>query len=243
MKTTKFLFALLGMALVCCFSCVKEDKDEIAPKAKVILSDICVYPDHHYYIEFNVIAEGVQPLTIKWNNPDSLSGFGPIHMRFTSDLRLDFTVTDAKGKTVSVVDEIYTWAIDSVRYDYRNRYAGKYRCEVNSYFNGQTNTYTDTLTVLPADSFTTITIQTAFDVLHNNPGNVMTYLNSNGYYTYPDGEFTGYHSGAQFINDSIYYTQSGPLGNYYTNSYKGVKISSQQSAVSKSSQHSALSIQ
>jgi len=43
----------------------------------------------------------------------------------------------------------------------------------------------------------------------------MNYLDSNQFY--------GYHRGVTFSNDSIYFSESGPLGFYYTNTYKGIK--------------------
>jgi hypothetical protein len=100
--------------------------------------------------------------------------------------------------------------------DYRYQYTGMYDCEINYEYEGSSRIYHDTLKVTTAnDPFYNINIS-----IKNNKGNWvgngMRYLWSNSFY--------GYHSGVTFTKDSIYYRSKGPLGFYYTEMFKGRKI-------------------
>ena len=162
--------------------------------------------------------------TFNWFNPDSLKEEGPYTINLSSNLMLDFEIFSNKSTTQRFQYEIIADTIDSLRYDYRNNYIGTYSCNVTSSYEGSTDYYQDTLTVVKNNSFNMLNILTKNDIINNNEGNKMTYLNSNGYYSYPTGDFYGYHSGVSFSNDSIHYSASGPLGFYYTNIYEGVRI-------------------
>jgi len=186
---------------------------------------IVYYPEKRISLTFNIVPEGYNsPFTLKWYDPDSLQEEGPYTIYMTKDLLLDFEILDAINTSKRFTYEIKIDTIDSLKYDYRNQYIGEYSCNVTYSFADEIKYYLDTITVAKSNSFNNVTILTKNDIINNYEGNQMTYLNTHGYYSYPEGNFYGYHSGVAFTNDSIHYTASGPLGFYYTNVYEGIRI-------------------
>jgi hypothetical protein len=215
----------IAILILISFSCKKEEDDDLKINFKFYTNEIIYYPDKHISVTFDIFPEGNNaPYKLKWFVPDSLKEEGPYAIKITGNIILDFEIIDVKNTSKRFTYEIKTDTLDSLKYDYRNNYIGKYSCNVNSSYNGSTNRYKDTITVVKNGSFSILNIQTKSDILNHYEGNKMTYLNSSGYYNYPAGEFYGYHSGASFSNDSIHYTVSGPLGFYYTNIYEGIRI-------------------
>jgi hypothetical protein len=206
------------------FSCGKEKHPKIDYEFQTI--EIIYYPDNHISMTFDIIPKDDKEVyTINWFNPDSLKEEGPYTISLSSNLILDFEIYDSKNSIQRFQYEIKRDTIDSLRYDYRNNYIGTYSCDVTYSYDGSIKYYQDTLIVVKNISFKMLNILTKYDIINNYEGNKMTYLNSNGYNSYPTGDFYGYHSGVLFSNDSIHYTESGPLGFYYTNIYEGVRIS------------------
>lgn len=213
----------MAMLIPICFSCKKENTSEL--NFEFHASQIVYYPEKHISITFNIEPAGDNgPFSLKWFEPDTLKEVGPYSIDISDDLILDFEILDAKHTSARFTYEIKIGTIDSLQYDYRNRYIGKYSCNAANSYNGSTEYYPDTLTVVKNDVFNMINILTRNDLLYNYEGNNMTYLNSNGYYSYPSGLYYGYHSGASFTHDSIHYSVSGPLGYYYTIVYEGIRI-------------------
>lgn len=224
-KTLAGFLSLAGL-LIFVYSCEKA----IDPEAKVVesevrTSELVYYPEKHFSMTFDIVpGDDAASFTIKWIHPDSLGSSGPFTLRFTDDVQLEYEVSVNGGESRRFQYTILADTIDSIRYDYRNRYTGRYSCDVTTIYMDSVSHYRDTLTVVKNASYTMVNILTRSDVLHNYPGNTMHYQNSNGFYTSPDGSFYGYHSGVLFTPDSIDYTASGPLGYYYTNRYTGVKL-------------------
>lgn len=194
---------------------------------QLVVNKLIFYPEKHVALNFTIAPiDETEPYTLKWYNPDSLTGTGPHTLRFSENTLVDFEVL-----IPGLASKRFSWqvlfdTIDSVKYDYRNNYEGRYICEVKSTSNGTTVTYQDTLNVLKNSVFPRVNIQNRTDIQQQWEGNVMIYQNANGFNNSADGEFFGYHSGVTFRNDSLFYTISGPLGNYYTMVYKGIKIKS-----------------
>jgi hypothetical protein len=217
----RLLYVIIPISLN--YSCEKENNSEIGFKFHAI--EIVYYPEKQISITFIIIPEGDNsPFILKWYEPDSLKKEGPYTIDISSDYILDFEVRDAHNISKRFKYEIKIDTIDYVKYDYRNQYIGKYSCNVTYTYADAINYFLDTITVVKNNSFNNINILTRNDIINNWEGNQMTYLNTHGYYSYPEGDFYGYHSGVSFKNDSIYYTASGPLGFYYTNVYKGIRI-------------------
>jgi len=145
-------------------------------------------------------------------------------VNISSNLMLDFEILDVNEHSQRFTYEIKTDTIDSIKYDYRHKYIGKYLCKRTYSFNGSTKQYQDTLVVVKNSSFNMLNILNDSDIKNNYSGNRMTYMNSNGYNTSPSGVFYGYHSAVTFANDSIHYGVQGSLGNYESNSYEGIRI-------------------
>ena len=192
---------------------------------QMIVNKLIFYPEKHVSINFAIAPKDeTEPYTVKWYSPDSLNGTGPHTLRFSENTLVDFEVLIPGIATKRFSWQLLFDTIDSVRYDYRNNYTGRYLCEVKSVSNGTTLTYPDTLNVLKNSVFPRVNIQNRTDIQQQWEGNVMIYQNANGFNNSPDGEFFGYHSGVTFRNDSMFYSISGPLGNYYTLDYRGVKM-------------------
>jgi hypothetical protein len=205
------------------FSCEKDHNPRLDFEFQTI--EVYYYPDKHISMTFNIIPKSDKgPFLLKWFNPDSLKEEGPYTINLSDNLMLDFEILDAQNISQRFTYEIETDTIDSLKYDYRNNYIGTYSCDVTSSYEGSTKYYQDTLIVIKNNAFNMLNILTRFDIINNYEGNKMTYLNSNGYVSYPTGEFYGYHSGVSFSNDSIHYSVSGPLGFYYTNTYEGIRL-------------------
>lgn len=217
-KTTVYL--MLAFMLVNC-------KQDPQLDARLEISNILCFPEVLKFPNFNtvasmdlsIIADGRNaPLQIKWAIPAGYEGFGPFSVQTDSILVLDFELMDAalNSKHFSFVLDMDTMARES--YDYRNNFIGEYSCN-RKYTNANkviVGFYTDTLTVVKGATLLDLYIKTSYDVENNRKGNEMNYIDINSFY--------GYHSGVRFSNDSIFYTASGPLGDYYTNEYTGVKI-------------------
>jgi len=212
------------ISILILLSCSCHHEEELG--FEFMATDIIYYPDKHISMTFDIIPVGNKgPCVLKWYDPDSLSENGPFTIGFTKDLLLDFEIQDGDVLSDRFTYEIKIDTIDSLKYDYRNDYAGIYFCNVEYSYQDSVRYYTDTLTVRKNISFNDVNILTRHDLEKNYDGNRMTYLNTNGFYNSPTGSFYGYHSYALFSNDSIYYTASGPLGFYYTNYYEGIRIS------------------
>lgn len=174
------------------------------------LETIC-FPDDNIYVTFKIIPKGGNdPYLINWYEPSGFQGEGPFSVRLTNDLLLDFEIQDSEGNSKRASHKIVKDTIDSLKYDYRNRYIGSYSCNVRYSYIDSVRYYFDTLAVTKPEGFRNVVISNTL----NNWG--MNYLDSNQFY--------GYHRGVTFSNDSIYFSESGPLGYYYTNTYTGVKL-------------------
>lgn len=223
-KLSAKILYLTILILIIGNSCEKENNPKIDqennPKIDFVFNtnEIIYYPDNRISLTFDIKPnDDLETYSINWYNPDTLIGAGPIKISLTSNLILDFEISDNKNTVKRFQYEIKIDTIDSVKYDYRNNYIGTYYCNVTYYNDGSTEYYQDTLTVVKNNSFNMLNILTKNDIINNYEGNKMTYLN-------PTGDFFGYHSGVSFSNDSILYSVSGPLGSYYTNTYEGIKI-------------------
>lgn len=221
--------ARLGVMIFCLtlfvllwYSCRKENDPAIDFEFNA--SEMIYYPEKHISVVFDIKPKyDIGDYTIKWFSPDTLTGMGPFKIMITSNLILDFEVSDTKSRVKRFQYELNADAVDSVQNDYRNHYIGSYFCKVTHTHDGKIEYYQDTLTVVKNEAFAIVNILTKNDVENGYEGNKMNYLNSNGHYNSPTGSFFGYHSGVSFADDSIHYSASGALGNYYTNTYEGIK--------------------
>lgn len=192
-----------------CFSCNKEDDSKINFTFKA--NEIIYYPDY-ILLTFLIQPEGNNsPYKLEWVYPDSLKEEGPYTIKITSDIILNFKVIDSK-KNISkgFIYKINTDTIDSIKYDWRNRYIGTYCCNVIK--NG-TDHYLDTLIVYKNVEFTKFNVQTKSDRLRNFAGAYFSYIGN--------GNFYAYHSGFSVSNDSIYYVIQGSSWLF---KYEGKKI-------------------
>ena len=204
-------------------SCEKESNLRLDFVFKT--TEIIYYPNKHILMTFNIIPKGYnEPYTFKWFKPDSLKEEGPYSINISSNLMLDFEISDTKNISQRFTYEIKTDTIDSIKYDYRNNCVGTYKCNVASSYNGSTEYFQDTLVVIKTSSFNMLNIRDSKDIKNNYAGNIMTYIDSNGNNGFPKRDFFGYHSRVLFTDDSIHYSVSGPLGFYYTNVYDGIRI-------------------
>ncbi len=173
--------------------------------------DIVYFPDSEIYMSFKIIPKGGNPpYFIKWFEPATFLGEGPFSVKLINDMVLDFELQDSDKAINRLSHKILKDTIDSLKYDYRNMYIGTYTCEVKYTYIDSVKYYQDTLLVSKMNDFKSLLISKK----NNNWG--MIYLS-------PD-QFYGYHRGVTFRNDSIFFSESGPLGAYYTNTYKGRKI-------------------
>lgn len=173
--------------------------------------DIVYFPDSEIYMSFKIIPKGGNPpYFIKWFEPATFLGEGPFSVKLIDDMVLDFELQDSDKAINRLSHKILKDTIDSLKYDYRNMYIGTYTCEVKYTYIDSVKYYQDTLSVSKMNDFKSLLISKK----NNNWG--MIYLSLNQFY--------GYHRGVTFRNDSIFFSESGPLGAYYTNTYKGSKI-------------------
>jgi len=197
------------------FSCENEKDSKISYECRFI--DIACFPEKKISLTFRIVPQGNHsPFVFIWYEPSYFQGEGPFSIETDKNFILDFEIQDAGNASQRFIYEIRTDTIDSLKYDYRNRYIGKYSCTETSSYNGSTEYYTDTLTVEKSVEFNMVNILTVHDINNNYEGSKMSYLQSNSFY--------GYHSAVSFANDSIHYAVSGPLGFYYTNVYEGIRI-------------------
>lgn len=162
-------------------------------------------------MSFKIIPKGGNPpYFIKWFEPATFLGEGPFSVKLINDMVLDFELQDSDKAINRLSHKILKDTIDSLKYDYRNMYIGTYTCEVKYTYIDSVKYYKDTLSVSKMNDFKSILISKK----NNNWG--MIYLSLNQFY--------GYHRGVTFRNDSKFFSESGPLGAYYTNTYKGSKI-------------------
>jgi hypothetical protein len=186
-----------------------EKKQELSFSFKVM--DLVYFPDNEIYMSFKIIPQGGNPpYFIKWFEPATFLGEGPFSVKLIDDLILDFELEDSENKITRLSHKILKDTIDSLKYDYRNMYIGSYSCDVKYSYIDSIRYYHDTLTVAKMSGFKNLLITNK----HNNWS--MDYSSLNQFY--------GYHRGLSFRNDSIFFSESGPLGAYYTNTYKGIKI-------------------
>ena len=193
----KFLlnkFIYITILFLLSFSCKKE-KDSIID-FKFNASKIAYYPNKHISVTFEIVPEvNYAPYKLKWFVPDSFKEIGPYVIKLTSDVILDFEIIDSKNVSKRCTYEIKADMIDSIKYDYRNDYIGKYNCNVTYSYNGSINQYKDTLTIFKNTEFDMLNIiDKTYTSQGNFEGNLMTYLNSHGYFGYPANSFFGYHS-------------------------------------------------
>lgn len=195
------------MSLFGMISC--ERKPELSFDFKSL--EIIYFPDNEIYMTFKIIPEGGNPpYFIKWFEPSTFLGEGPFSVKLIDDMVLDFELKDSDKAINRLSHKILKDNIDSLKYDYRNMYIGTYTCEVKYTYIDSVKYYHDTLSVSKINDFKSLLISKK----NNNWG--MIYLSPNQFY--------GYHRGVTFRNDSIFFSESGPLGTYYTNTYKGRKI-------------------
>ena len=62
--------------------------------------------------------------TIDWVTPYSLDGTRPFAINLTEDLKIEAIIKDEHGNQFTLKD-----TIDSLKYDYKYKYIGLYRCE------------------------------------------------------------------------------------------------------------------
>jgi len=200
---------LLSYTIILLLSIIScEKKAELSFDFQVI-ETIC-FPDDNIYMTLKIIPKGGnEPYLIKWYEPSNFQGEGPFSVKVNNDLSLDFEIQDSEKTSERLFYKIVTDTIDSLKYDYRNKYIGSYSCDVMYSYIDSIRYYYDTLMVTKPEGFRNVLISNTY----NNCG--MNYLDSNQFY--------GYHRGVTFSNDSIYFSESGPLGFYYTNTYKGIK--------------------
>jgi hypothetical protein len=203
------LFPFLLILLLTSYACRKEESPEISNKIQI--HDIIYYPEKNIFMEFSIIPEGsFKPLSVLWHQPSGLHGTGPFYLNISKNLFLDFDIQDARQNMERFTYGINPDTIDSVKYDYRNHYTGRYHCKVTHHYNGSYSYFVDTLNVEKKPGFKELKI-IARDGNYN-----MIYLSPENFF--------GYHSGLYFTSDSIHFTASGPLGYYYTNVYEGIRI-------------------
>jgi len=211
---------VLFLSLFCMVSCennntTQENKDF---NVDLEISNLICFPDDSICMTFGLrVSDGVVPYAYNWFHPDTLTGAGPFSLGLRGNLLLNAEVTDADGNTMVIHKEILKDTIDFPRYDYRNRYAGFYECDVVYHWTTEetpgnwvtrTEVFKDTIEVLkPADT-RTLKIWNIQDVSLN----------------YRDMSFTGYHADGYFREDSIhFYYFATPVG-LYNWSYDGKKL-------------------
>jgi hypothetical protein len=198
-------FFYLVVLLLVGFSCMKEKDPELG--FNFTTRQIVCYPKNNTFITFSIMPKGRNsPLSVKWNEPSDYQGEGPFKMALVSNFVLDFNIIDAENNFQKFTYPISMDTIDSLKYDYRNQYIGNYNCHVTYTYNGTVMNSSDTLTVEKNNDFAMLNVKYSHMI-----------------YNLSDS-FFGYHSAATFRNDSIYFSESGPLGFYYTYLYKGIKI-------------------
>ena len=181
------------------------------------ISTVC-YPKDEVCTTFKILGNGSNaPFTIKWNNPANYIGEGPFTITAKQNFSLDFEIINAKHDTSRFTHAVKIEGLDSKKYDYRNNYIGTYHCHVRYSYKDTTYEYVDTLIIRKKDAFNEMAVLTLDQKNRNELGMRLSYLEKN--------EFYGYHSGASFHHDSIYHSVNGPLGQYSSRNYKGIKIS------------------
>lgn len=214
----------LAILILFCFSCKEEIISELDFEFQPI--EIVYYPEKHISINFNIEPiGGNEPYNLNWFEPDYQNEEGPYSITIDDDILLDFEIVDAVNTSKRFTYEIKTDSIDSLIYDYRNRFVGSYACNVTSSYSGSVDYFLDTLVVEKNNSYKGINILIENKIANNYTVMEMSDPNIKEYNCYSAVSFYGYHSGVSFSNDSIFYTLSGPLGHYNTNVYKGAIIS------------------
>jgi len=221
MKRFAFLFILMLFQLSC------ERRTELSYDFRV--DNLAYFPFEDIRITFHIEPEGGNPpFELVWAEPDSLKGNGPFTINIREDISLDFKITDAENTSRHFTHIILKDTIDSITYDYRNKIAGDYSCDVvfsnflkDNYGNYMSDSLGNLIKIYKYWT-DTIAIEKSEDFKLLNIPDYSTFL----IYNYSDEDeihFYGYHSGATFKTDSIFYVLNGPLGNYYTLDHKGVK--------------------
>jgi len=210
------MISLLIFTMIGTFSLLScEKKAELSFDFQPI--ETVFFPENKIYMTFKIIPKGGdEPYSIKWHEPSNLQGEGPFTVKIDSDLSLDFEIQDSENEIKHLTYKIVKDTIDSLKYDYRNKFIGNYSCNVRYTYRDtdidSVRDYFDTLMVTKPEGFLGISVS------NKKKSWGMSYNDSN--------EFYGYHRFVSFNHDSIYFTESGPLGFYYTNSFHGTKIES-----------------
>jgi hypothetical protein len=209
---SKLLFIFLLVSF--CSSCNKEKDINLNFEFKTVESYF--YPDR-ISLTFDILTEGgIEPYSLKWINPNDSNWQNPFTIYIDSTMILDFEIWDAEQNNKRFTYELNYDKIRAEAIDYRNQFTGRYDCQKIYSYEGTTKTSRDTLNVVIAKSeFYHLEIQVK-QMNGNWAGFGMRYL-------WP-GHFYGYHSDVSFLKDSMFYRQSGQLGDYFTNIYKGRKI-------------------
>jgi hypothetical protein len=213
-KISTSKIAVIFFLVTICHSCDKEKDINLNFEFKTIESYF--YPDRTS-LTFDILPEGgIEPYSLKWINPNVSDWEKPFTIYTDSTMILDFEIWDAEQNNKRFTYELNYDKIRTEAIDYRNQFTGRYDCQMTYSYEGSTKTGRDTLNVVIAKSeFYHLEIQVK-QMNGNWAGFGMRYLRP--------GSFYGYHSGVTFLKDSMFYSQSGPLGFYYTNVYKGRKI-------------------
>lgn len=207
---------MVVIAVCCvCNSCVKEKRSDL--NYDLAISELRYSPEQTAEMNLTLIPGGrYDPFSLVWNEPSTFVGEGPFPVEISRSMILDFEIHDSEGFSQRFSHEIRTDTIDSLRFDYRNAYIGDYSCQYTYTYEEELDYGIDTLRVIKNEAFDQMNILTGNDRLRGYEGNKMTYLWEDAFY--------GYHSSVIFSGDSIYFMESGPLGQYNTMYYRGTKI-------------------
>ncbi len=125
MKTFVKFFVLY--ALLSVFACQKENS-ELNFKVGIEIISLTCFPNDSISITFKVSStDGKPPYTYKWINPATFTGEGPFTLNIQNNTNLDVTVSDSINRKMKFHYEIKKDTIDSLKYDYRNLFTGKYK--------------------------------------------------------------------------------------------------------------------
>lgn len=220
MRATTELLILASFLLLC--SCKKQGEGVNDNgnnfKVGIKVNSLICYPYDNISLSFFINVEnGSPPYSYKWIEPESFSGPGPFTIKVKSDLLLKLEVSDAIIHKVTYRFVIRKDTIDSLKYDYRNKYIGDYACEViyhettigpGGVITTQDTTYHDTITVSKHAQFDMLNISHIPEVTYDPK----------------KSNFVGSRTTVTFKGDNIdayYYQTPIALINW---TYRGVKI-------------------
>lgn len=129
MKTFIKFFVLYALLPV--FACHKEnppDNPQLNFIVRIEIISLTCFPHDSISITFKISStDGKPPYTYKWINPATFTGEGPFTLNIQNNTNLDVIVSDSIYRKFKFHYEIKKDTIDSLKYDYRNLYIGKYK--------------------------------------------------------------------------------------------------------------------